>query len=161
MPDYAEALARTGLRLVLGQNAADLDVRDGQFASEAGRTEASLARLDEVISRWHGAEDGRITAFATAHAPETCSPELLRGVRDLAERHAVGTTIHLNQSQWEVDTILGLRGVRPTEYLERAGFLGPRLIAAHCRFMSPDEIQILGSRWRLAHRLVNQKEHVE
>jgi 5-methylthioadenosine/S-adenosylhomocysteine deaminase len=34
--------------------------------------------------------------------------------------------------------------VRPTEYLFQNDFLGPGLIAAHCRFMTPSEIALLG-----------------
>src|SRR5437879_9573142 len=36
------------------------------------------------------------------------------------------------------------RGVRPTEYLSQNEFLGPDLIAAHCRFMAPSEVALLG-----------------
>jgi cytosine/adenosine deaminase-related metal-dependent hydrolase len=85
-----------------------------------------------------------VTCFATAHAPETCSPRLLRGVEDLASRYRTARTIHLNQSQWEVDSILKLRGVRPTHYLAAEGFLRPDLIAAHCRFMDDGEIAAFG-----------------
>jgi 5-methylthioadenosine/S-adenosylhomocysteine deaminase len=37
------------------------------------------------------------------------------------------------------------RGVPPTEYLARAGFLSSRLVAAHCRCMTPEEEAILGA----------------
>src|SRR5262249_42926274 len=36
-------------------------------------------------------------------------------------------------------------GMLPTEYLARAGVLGNRLIAAHCRCMTADEERILGA----------------
>lgn len=36
------------------------------------------------------------------------------------------------------------RGVLPTEYLERHGYLNDRLIAAHCRCMVRHEEEILG-----------------
>jgi 5-methylthioadenosine/S-adenosylhomocysteine deaminase len=145
--DYVEDISKTGTRLVLGLNGADVlpeGVRQGHFEYSPARAEKSLARQDELIVRWHGAEQGRITCFATAHAPETCSPRLLRGVQDLASKYSIGRTIHLNQSQWEVDSILALRGVRPTQYLDGEGFLGPDLIAAHCRFMDDAEIETFG-----------------
>ena len=37
-----------------------------------------------------------------------------------------------------------LRGVDPTHYLFANGFLGPRLVAAHCRYVTPAEIALLG-----------------
>jgi cytosine/adenosine deaminase-related metal-dependent hydrolase len=50
----------------------------------------------------------------------------------------------MNQSRWEVEAVMRTRGVRPAEYAFEHGFLGPRLIAAHCRFLSPSEIALLG-----------------
>jgi cytosine/adenosine deaminase-related metal-dependent hydrolase len=87
-----------------------------------------------VIPAWHGAEKGRITCIVAAHAPEACSPALLRAAHALAERRDVGTTIHLDQSHWEVESVMNVRGVRPAEYLFQHDFLSPRLVAAHCRF---------------------------
>ena len=147
LPDYAEAVAASGPRLVFGQNSADAmpeTVRAGTFEYSEQRAEQSLGRQEDVISRWHGADHGRITCFATAHAPETCSPRLLRGVMDLAAKHGIGRTIHLDQSQWEVDSLLRIRGIRPTEYMRQQDFLGPDLIAAHCRFMDDGEIATFG-----------------
>jgi 5-methylthioadenosine/S-adenosylhomocysteine deaminase len=35
-------------------------------------------------------------------------------------------------------------GVRPSEFLDKADFLGPRLFAAHCRYVDEAEIAVLG-----------------
>ena len=35
-------------------------------------------------------------------------------------------------------------GVRPPAFLEKAGFLGPRLFAAHCRYVDDGDIALLG-----------------
>jgi 5-methylthioadenosine/S-adenosylhomocysteine deaminase len=147
IPDYAHLVADAGLRVVFGQSSSDLDpsgLREGRFEFSPARGERTLGAVEDVISRWHGAEKGRLTCIAAAHAPEACSPGLLRAVRDLAARRDVGTTIHLNQSQWEVEAVMRVRGLRPTEYLFQQDFLGPRLVAAHCRFMAPSEVALLG-----------------
>jgi cytosine/adenosine deaminase-related metal-dependent hydrolase len=147
VPDYAEAVAATGLRIVFGQSTSDLEpdgIPDGRFVFSPARGEKTLQSVADVISRWHGAHDGRVTCVVAAHAPEACSPENLRQARALAERHDLGTTIHMNQSRWEVESVMRVRGVRPVEYVFEHGFLGPRLVAAHCRFMAPSEIALLG-----------------
>jgi cytosine/adenosine deaminase-related metal-dependent hydrolase len=69
---------------------------------------------------------------------------LLKAVHDLAEKYDVGYTIHLSQSQAEVDFMLRHHGVRPPVFLDRAGFLGPRLFAAHCRYVDDADIALLG-----------------
>lgn len=147
IPDYAKPVVASGLRIVFGPSSSDLDpagVRDGRFTYSPARGEKTLRAVDDLISGWHGAERGRITCLVAAHAAEACSPDLLRAARELAERRNLGTTIHVNQSQWEVDAVMRVRGLRPTEYLFQCGFLGPRMIGAHCRYLSPAEVALLG-----------------
>jgi 5-methylthioadenosine/S-adenosylhomocysteine deaminase len=155
VPDYAKPVAASGLRVVFGQSTSDLEpagIPDKRFVYSPAMAERTLETVDDVISAWHGAEKGRITCVVAAHAPEACSPELLRASRALAEKRDVGTTIHLAQSHWEVEGVMNVRGVRPAEYLFQHDFLSPRLVAAHCRFMSPGEISHLGrSRASVSH----------
>jgi cytosine/adenosine deaminase-related metal-dependent hydrolase len=75
---------------------------------------------------------------------ETSSPELLRDVREFAEKHDLGYTIHLSQSRAEVDFMAKHHGMRPPAFLHRHGFLGPRLFAAHCRYVDEADIALLG-----------------
>jgi 5-methylthioadenosine/S-adenosylhomocysteine deaminase len=53
--------------------------------------------------------------------------------------------VYLIQIWGEVAAVQEQRGLRPTEYLAHSGFLSPRLVAAHCRCMAPDEEQNLGA----------------
>src|SRR5262249_6628575 len=140
VPDYAKPVAAAGLRVGFGQTASDLGpagVREDRFTSLPALAEKTLRSVDDVISTWHGAEKGRITCVVAAHAPEACSPDLLRAARELAERRNVRTTIHLDQSPWEVESVMRVRGGRPAEDLFQHDFLAPRFMAAHCRFRRP------------------------
>lgn len=145
---YAPALVETGLRITLGEAAADLDQRqaawDGVFEFDEGRGEASLDRIEALHGAFDGAGDGRVRVAPAAHAPEAVSPWLLRRVRDLAERWGRPSTIHLNQSWWEVEAVRQTRGVLPSEYLFQHDFLWDGLIAGHCRCMETREIELVG-----------------
>ena len=66
-------------------------------------------------------------------------------MRELAERYGVGYTIHLAQSRMEVESMWRTRGVRSGFYLFTNDFLGPQLIAAHCRYVDDSEIALLGN----------------
>ena len=90
------------------------------------------------------AEGGRVTCFLAPHAPELCSPQLLRQVREAADGRGIGYTIHLSQSYKEIEAVKRTRGVDPTHYLFASGFLGPRLVAAHCRYVDSSEVALLG-----------------
>ena len=43
--------------------------------------------------------------------------------------------------QKEIDDISAEKGLRPFEYLDKIGFLGPDVVAAHCVWLSDDEIE--------------------
>jgi cytosine/adenosine deaminase-related metal-dependent hydrolase len=103
-----------------------------------------LQRINDLFTTWHGAKQGRISVFPAAALAETSSPELLQAVRAFAEKHDLGYTIHLSQSRPEVDFMVRHHGVRPPAFLDKHGFLGPRLFVAHCRYVDDADIALLG-----------------
>ncbi|MGE0042606.1 MAG: amidohydrolase family protein, partial [Vicinamibacterales bacterium] len=152
---HAATLAASGLRLVLAESVRDSENVAGPMsperlaASEAPRFSArlrdeGLQRIEDLFSAWHGRDGGRISVFPAAALAETSSPELLQAVRAFAEKHDLGYTIHLTQSRAEAAFMERFHGVRPAVYLDRHGFLGPRLFAAHCRYVDDAEIAVLG-----------------
>ena len=153
---HAAALAETGLRCVLAESIRDSENVPGPMSaaglaqSEAPSFSArlrdeGLQRINDLFTSWHGASQGRITVFPAAALTETSSPELLQAVRAFAETHDLGYTIHLNQSRPEFEFMVKHHGLRPAEYLDRHDFLGPRLFAAHARYVNDEEIALLGS----------------
>jgi 5-methylthioadenosine/S-adenosylhomocysteine deaminase len=146
---YAGALADTGLRLVLCERAWDRARasigQPGPFEVDAALGEARLARIRAFHARWHGAADGRVQAGLAAWAPDMASPELLGRLRKLQDELGVLASIHLSQVWGEVAAVREQRGVLPTEYLARTGFLSERLVAAHCRCMTAGEERTLGA----------------
>jgi 5-methylthioadenosine/S-adenosylhomocysteine deaminase len=151
---HAAALAQTGLRCVFAESIRDSEnvagpmSPEGLAKSEAPRfspklREQGLQRINELFSKWHGANQGRISVFPAAALAETSSPELLQAVRAFAEKHDLGYTIHLSQSRAEVEFMLKHHGMRPPAFLAKHGFLGPRLFAAHCRYVDDGDIALL------------------
>lgn len=161
---HAAALSQTGLRCVFAESARDSEnvagpmSIDGLSKSQTPRFSATLReegmrRIDDLFARWHGADQGRISVFPAAALAETSSPELLQAVRAFAEKHDVGYTIHLSQSRPEVEFMLRHHGMRPPAFLDRHGFLGPHLFAAHCRYVDASDIVLLGrSRTIVSHQ---------
>jgi 5-methylthioadenosine/S-adenosylhomocysteine deaminase len=152
---HASALARTGLRCVFAESVTDKENGSGPMSpdllarSEAPRFSARLRdegmkRIDDLFTAWHGKSQGRVSVFPAAALAETSSPELLHAVRAFAEKHDLGYTIHLSQSRAEVDFMLKFHGVRPPAFLARHDFLGPRLFAAHCRYVDDGDVSLLG-----------------
>jgi 5-methylthioadenosine/S-adenosylhomocysteine deaminase len=152
---HAAALAQTGLRCVFAESVRDSEnvagpmSPDGLAKSVAPRfsprlRDEGMRRIDELFGAWHGKQQGRISVFPAAALAETASPELLQAVRAFSEKHDLGYTIHLSQSVAEVDFMKRHHGVSPPAFLARHGFLGPRLFAAHCRYVDAGDIALLG-----------------
>jgi cytosine/adenosine deaminase-related metal-dependent hydrolase len=152
---HAAALAATGLRCVFAESFRDSEnvagpmSPDGLAKSVVPRfspklRDQGMQRINDLFSKWHGTNRGRISVFPAAALAETSSPELLQAVRAFAEKHDVGYTIHLSQSRAEVDFMVRHHGVRPPAFLAKHGFLGPRLFAAHCRYVDDSDIALLG-----------------
>lgn len=149
----AAALARTGLRWVFAESATDREGGSPMSPEILARGEAprfsprmrdeGLRRISDLHSAWHGKENGRITVFPAAGLAENSSPELLRAVHAFADQHDLGYTIHLSQSRAEVEYMKRHHGVSPVAFLDRHGFLGPRLFAAHCRYVDAADIALL------------------
>lgn len=151
----AAALAATGQRWVFAESVRDIETVDGPMSpprlansvpptfSDRLRVEG-MQRIADLHSRWHGADNGRVSVFPAAALTELSSPQLLRDVHEFAAQHDLGYTIHMTQSIAEVDYMLRYHGVRPALFLERHDFLGPRLFAAHARYCDSNEISALG-----------------
>ena len=161
---HAAALAKTGLRCVFAESVRDSEnvagpmSPEGLAKSEPPRFSAKLRddglqRITDLFAKWHGAMQGRISVFPAAALAETSSPELLQAVRAFAEKHNLGYTIHLSQSRAEVEFMTKHHGMTPPAFLNAHGFLGPRLFAAHCRYVTPADITLLGrSRTIVSHQ---------
>jgi 5-methylthioadenosine/S-adenosylhomocysteine deaminase len=145
---YAEALLESGIRFLLCERASDRTGasygQPGPFHVDPAMAEEGLTRIEQLHSQWHGRGNDRIRVGLAACTPDMCSPELLRDLRALQERLDITATIHLNELWGEVAAVKEQRGMLPTEYLADCGFLSHRLVAAHCRCMTPEEERILG-----------------
>lgn len=147
---FAAAATRAGLRFYAGPylfSTPDLDIdRDGKPLYRDGGGNADTASLDEW-RRLHRAHDGtaggRIRVTLSPHATDTCGPDLLRAVRDLADEKGCLATIHVAQSREEVVKSRQRHGRSPTELLEWVGLLGPDALLAHCCFSDDSDLDIV------------------
>jgi 5-methylthioadenosine/S-adenosylhomocysteine deaminase len=147
--DYADVLVASGLRFLACEQISDRarGVRVGQpdkFEADPALAAAGLKRISDLHAKWNGAGDGRFRVGVSCHAPDMCSPEMLQSAAKLQEKLDTYATIHLNQYWGEVQATQRSFGMLPTDYVEKQGFLSDRLVAAHCRCMTPEEEEKLG-----------------
>ena len=135
MEDVARAVDDAGLRAVLSYGMIDF--------GDAEKRQAEIEENLTLFKNCNGMADGRIKVFFGPHSPYTASEELLVKVRELADEYNMGIHIHVSETQKEIDDVSAEKGLRPFEYLEKIGFLGPDVVAAHCVWLSDEEIEII------------------
>ena len=135
MEDVARAVEDAGIRAVLSYGMIDF--------GDAERREAEIEENLQLFKSCNGMADGRIKVFFGPHSPYTASEDLLIKVRELADEYNMGIHIHVSETEKEINDSLDERGLRPFEYLEKIGFLGPDVVAAHCVWLSDEEIEII------------------
>ena len=135
MEDVARAIDEAGIRAVLSYGMIDF--------GDAERRENEIRENLELFNSCNGMADGRIKVFFGPHSPYTASEELLIKVRELADEYNMGIHIHVSETEKEINDSLDEKGLRPFEYLEKIGFLGPDVVAAHSVWLSDEEIEII------------------
>ncbi len=82
-----------------------------------------------------------ITPTVSAHAPYSCSPELMQLMRAVADEHQLLFQTHLHETEGEPDLIeWGRQDESPTHSLMRIGVLGARTVAVHGVWVSDHDI---------------------
>ena len=135
MEDVARAVEDAGIRAVLSYGMIDF--------GDAERRENEINQNMTLFNSCNGMANGRIKVFLGPHSPYTASEDLLKKVRELADEYNMGIHIHVSETQKEINYSLDEKGLRPFEYLEKIGFLGPDVVAAHCVWLSDEEIEII------------------
>lgn len=133
--EIARATKAAGLRGVLGETIIGFPVADAKTPADA------LKRTEAFMREFAG--DDLITAVPAPHSPYTVDEPTLRAIRELADRYKVPILIHLAETEDEVNIIREKHGMSPTAWLDSLGFLRPDVVAAHCVWLTDDDIAIM------------------
>jgi 5-methylthioadenosine/S-adenosylhomocysteine deaminase len=105
--------------------------------------ETGFNRVVELFRKFDEGPSGRIRVGFGPHGVDTCDPELLQAIRRKSEELGAPVAIHVAQSQPEVDVTRHRYGKTPVEHLRDLGFLGPRVLTAHCVYATDQDLKIL------------------
>ncbi|NQU67021.1 MAG: amidohydrolase [Candidatus Marinimicrobia bacterium] len=131
----ARAVSDIGMRALV--NAVFIDLNDSEKARE------QIAMNEELYYELKGRE--RIHVGLGPHAVYTVSESSLLWIKDFAETHDLMIHIHLSETEQEVQDWHDKHCVSPVEYLHRLGLLSPRLVTAHCVWVTDKDIDLLAA----------------
>ncbi len=133
----ARAVDEMGLRAAL--SAVFIDFEDPVKAK------AQMEQNEQLFTERTRYSD-RVIFQLGPHAIYTVSEKSLRWCKEFADEHGLLIHIHLSETQKEVADCIAKHGLRPAEYLDSIGFLGPNVAAAHCIWLEKSEMDLLAER---------------
>lgn len=100
----------------------------------------------ELIKKYDGAGDGRISGILSPHGADMMNKELLLAVKEKAKELGKLAHIHVAQGGREELQMKMRYGMTTIKYLDNIGYLDDQLIAAHCHQTTDDEVVLLAQR---------------
>jgi 5-methylthioadenosine/S-adenosylhomocysteine deaminase len=133
----ARAVDEMGLRAALSAVFIDFD--------DPAKAKAQMEQNEQLFAERTRYSD-RVIFQLGPHAIYTVSEKSLRWCKEFADKHSLMIHIHLSETQKEVADCVTKHGLRPAEYLDSIGFLGPNVAAAHCIWLEKSEMDLLAER---------------
>ncbi len=128
------AVKEMGLRSL--QNAVLLDLFNPDKAEEY-KKEAIMSH--ENSKRW-----SPLNMFGlTIHSPYTVSEEMILWTSEYAKKYDIKLSIHLAETQKEYNDSFEKHNLSPVAYLHKLGVLDKNVTAAHCVWLSEQDIELL------------------
>lgn len=141
MAEAAGVYAQSGLRGALSYSTMD---QKGLPASISMDAETAIQKTDELYKEFHG--QGNLKVYYSLRSLISCSEDLIRMAAErAAERHTM-LQAHMNEYPGEINFYMERKQMRPYEYLDSLGVLGPDFLGAHSLLLSEREISLLSER---------------
>ncbi|MEG0638497.1 MAG: amidohydrolase [Clostridia bacterium] len=135
MDQVAQGVRDSGMRAMLGHGVVDFD-----------ESCADLQPGLELAKKWHKAANDRIRVSIAPHSEGATTQKLLERVLVAAQELSLPIHIHVSETKLDRDESLERRGLTPPFYLEKLGLLKNPMMAAHCVWMSDEDIALFAKR---------------
>ncbi len=144
MDRVADAVVESGMRAAIAKSTMDMGNAITGAMKETAKE--AVAHTRELYKGYQGAGDGRVDIWFAIRQVMTCSQDLIAMVRDAAEELHTGIHAHLCEHKDEVSFCLQNYKLRPAQFLESMGVLGPNLLTAHNVMLSDEDIALMAER---------------
>ncbi len=136
----AEAVRESGIKANLSRSLVSFDPHADPS------TDARFAETKALIGSWQGEDDGRICVDLSLHAEYTNVPHYCAYMGEYAVREGLRMQIHLSETEKEHMECIGRHGKTPTAFFASLGVLDAPTTAAHCVWVTPEDIAILAEK---------------
>ena len=135
-PDMARAYSAAGAKGNICRSIA-------AFEEEEFRKSSRGLESIEFYKEWHGRENGRIKVDMSLHAEYTSVPGVVKQLAEYTKEIGAGMQVHVSETKKEHEECIGRHGKTPTAYLADLGLFDTNATAAHCVWVTDEDMEIL------------------
>ena len=106
---------------------------------------AAFRETEELFAKYNGAGDGRIKIDACLHSEYTNNEAVCRAMADYALEKGAVLHVHVSETETEHNECIGRHGLTPTAFLEKCGCYRSPVLAAHCVWVTDEDIAIMAA----------------
>ena len=136
----AEAVLETGIKANLSRSLVSFD--PDIDATKDSRLKEAL----ELVEKYQNADEGRLKIDLSLHAEYTNVPRYCAYVGEYAATHGLRMQLHLSETEKEHHECMMRHGKTPTEFFCDLGVFDPPTTAAHCVWVTDNDISILAQK---------------
>ena len=135
-----QAYEDSGCRIILGEGLTDIpENRKLPLYS----TSEAISRAEQWIKKYDHRLNDRVRCWPMPFSAVNCTPELLKGLKKLADEYRTGMTFHHTLTPKLQQSFKAKHGMLATEFLEEIGVLGSNVLLAHVMGLDDAEIDCL------------------
>lgn len=139
--DIVEETLKAGLSANIARGVTCFDEAGFSFD-----THPACREQQALYHRWHNAEDGQIRIDTCVHGEYTSFPAVWRAVSDFAKENGLGMHVHLSETRSEHEACVARWGKTPAEAFDQYGVWDVPAIAAHCVWLTGEDMALLARR---------------
>ncbi|WP_185020165.1 MULTISPECIES: amidohydrolase family protein [unclassified Rathayibacter] len=138
--EFSDAASSRGLRSLSGALANSPELRP------VGRPNWPLALEETDAAMAAHSGDPLARFYLGAHAPYSCTPDLVREIDAEARQRGLPFVIHLAETQREAEELRNATGLSPARWLDATGALRPGTLLAHGVWLDDDDLDLIAER---------------
>ncbi len=134
------AVAESKIKANLSRSVVSFDELEDMSVS------SRIKETERLISDYHGYDDGRIKIDLSLHAEYTNNENSCRYIAQLAKEKNLGIQIHASETESEHNECIKRHAKTPIEFFMSTGVLDVPTCAAHCVFVTENDMSIMRER---------------
>ncbi|MPM17065.1 5-methylthioadenosine/S-adenosylhomocysteine deaminase [bioreactor metagenome] len=138
--EIARAAADAGINANIARGAT-LFVPEFDF-----HTHPACVEMRELAEQWHGHNGGQILIDACLHGEYTSRPAVWEAVAGYAKDKGLGMHVHISETRSEHEECISRHGLTPIQALDKYGVWDVRAIAAHCVWVTPEDMALMAAK---------------